>query len=132
MTPLRGHLLDASALLAVLFNEPGSDVVARIIDDCAIHSLNLAETFRKMLQAGVPAREAKAILEALDLDVNTDLSTPEALAAGRLAYEVPGLSLGDCVCLSVAEQTGQKAVTADRRWSEIANRRRIKILQIRG
>lgn len=43
----RGHLLDASALLAVLFKEPGAENVLRIIDDSEIHAVNLAETIRK-------------------------------------------------------------------------------------
>jgi len=132
MTPQRGHLLDASALLAVLFEEPGSEVVARIIDDCAIHAVNLAETVRKMLQTGIPAAQTQGILDGLDLDVNSALTAPEAFAAGRLAFEARdrGLSLGDCVCLSVAAQTGQTVVTADRTWSEITGLA-VKLVQIR-
>ena len=130
MTPQRGHLLDASALLAVLFEEPGSEV-ASIIDDCAIHAVNLAETVRKMLQTGVPAAQTQGILDGLDLDVNPALTAPQAFAAGRLAFEArdQGLSLGDCVCLSAA-QTGQTVVTADRTWSEITGLR-VKVVQIR-
>ena len=30
-----------------------------------------------------------------------------------------GLSLGDCVCLTVAAASGAVAVTADRRWKEL-------------
>jgi hypothetical protein len=52
MTPQRGQFLDASALLPALYGERGSEGVARIIDDCAIHAVNLAETVRKMLQTG--------------------------------------------------------------------------------
>ncbi len=137
MTPRRTHLLDASALLAVLFGEPGSGAVERIIDDCTIHAVNLAETMRKLLQTGVPLRRAEEILDSLDLDVNTILTATEALAAGRLAFHarISGLSIGDCVCLSVSAQTGQTAVTADRRWSSIPSAafggRKVKILQIR-
>jgi ribonuclease VapC len=132
VTPQRGHLLDASALLAVLFKEPGSEVVARIIDDCAIHSVNLSETVRKMLQTGVPAGQTQEILDGLDLDVNPALTAPQAFAAGRLAFEARdrGLSPGDCVCLSVAAQTGQTVVTADRTWSEIPGLA-VKVVQIR-
>ena len=132
MTPQRGHLLDASALLAVLFQEPGSEVVARIIDDCAIHAVNLAETVRKMLQTGVPAAETQGILDELDLEVNPALTVPDAFAAGCLAFQTRdrGLSLGDYVCLSVAAQTGQTVVTADHMWSEITGLR-VKVIQIR-
>jgi ribonuclease VapC len=133
MTLQRGHLLDASALLAVLFEEPGGEVVARIIDDCAIHAVNLAETVRKILQTGVPAAQTQRILDELDLDVNPALTASEAFAAGRLAFETRdrGLSLGDCVCLSVAAHTGQAVVTADRTWSGITGLA-VKVIQIRS
>jgi PIN domain nuclease of toxin-antitoxin system len=137
MTARRTHLLDASALLAALFGEPGSDLVNGILDDCTIHAVNLAETMRKLLHTGVPLRKAENVISSLDLDVNTTLTTPEALAAGQLAFQARdiGLSIGDCVCLSVATQTGQTVVTADRRWSEITTAtfggRKVKILQIR-
>lgn len=137
MTPRRTHLLDASALLAVLFGEPGSSVVERIIDDCTVHAVNLAETLRKLLQTGVPLQRAEKILDSLDLDINTILTEAEALAAGQLAFHArdSGLSIGDCVCLSVSARTGQTAVTADRRWSEIPaaafGGRKVKVLQIR-
>jgi PIN domain nuclease of toxin-antitoxin system len=132
MTPKRAYLLDASALLAVLFGEPGGEVVIGIIDACAIHAVNLAEAVRKMLHTGVPVEETEAILGSLDLDVSPILSANEALAAGRLAFSVRdfGLSLGDCVCLSVAAQAGQKVVTADRSWSEIDGLG-VEVLQIR-
>jgi len=132
MTPKRAYLLDASALLAALFGEPGGEVVTGIIDGCAIHAVNLAETVRKMLQTGVPVEETEAILGSLDLDVNSILSPKEAWAAGRLAFSARdfGLSLGDCVCLSVAAHAGQKVVTADRRWSEIDGLG-VEVLQVR-
>lgn len=133
----RAYLLDASALLAVLFAEPGGDAVERIIDDCTIHAVNLAETMRKLLQTGVTPRKAENVLDSLDLEVNTILTPAEARAAGQLAFHArdSGLSIGDCVCLSVSAQMGQTAVTADRRWSGIAasafGGRKPKILQIR-
>ena len=107
----RTLLLDASALLAVLFGEPGSDVVERIIDDCTIHAVSPAETLRKMLKTGVPPRKAESILDSLDLEVNTILTQAEALAAGQLAFEArgSGLSIGGCVCLSVSAQTGRRS-----------------------
>ncbi len=128
----RQYLLDASALLAVLFNEPGAEVVSGLIDDCSIHSVNLAETVRKVLQTGLPEDEAAAILDELNLEVHSVLTVGEAFAAGRLASRSRslGLSLGDCVCLAVAAQTGQTVVTADRTWSGIAELA-VKIVQIR-
>jgi PIN domain nuclease of toxin-antitoxin system len=132
MTQRRAYLLDASALLAALFGEPGSDVVNEIIDDCSIHAVNLAETLRKMLQTGVPGAEAEALLASLDLDVNSTFTAKEAMGAGRLAFEArkSGLSIGDCICLTVAAQAGQTVLTADRRWSDVRGLK-VKVRQIR-
>ena len=117
----RGHLLDASALLAVIFNEPGSEQVAEILDDCRIHALNLAEAMRKLVSLGKPADEVIAQISALELDVVEHLGMEEVHAIARLAPEARrlGLSLGDCVCLVVAKAEGATAVTAERRWSEL-------------
>jgi ribonuclease VapC len=117
----RTYLLDSSALLAAIFNETGADTVIPLLDDCSIHAVNLSETFRRILQTGIAPSQAQETLEALELDVIALFSSREAFAAGRLGSGARklGLSLGDTVCLSVAAQTGQTILTADRRWSEI-------------
>ena len=51
------YLLDASALLAVIFQEPGADRVLEVIDDSEIHAVNLAEVMRKMVAVGMPPGE---------------------------------------------------------------------------
>jgi ribonuclease VapC len=127
-----GYLLDASALLAVLFNEPGAQEVWEILEEARIHSVNLAEVARKMVSSGMPAAEVESRLDGLCLNVVEELPTSHALAVGRLGPEAKrlGLSLGDCICLTVAEAIGAVAVTADRRWSAV---RAIgaKVMQIR-
>ncbi len=47
-------VLDASALLALINNEPGSDVVARgaAVDDATISSVNYAEVLQKAARLG--------------------------------------------------------------------------------
>jgi ribonuclease VapC len=45
-------VLDSSALMALMLNEPGSDVVAASLDG-AISAVNLAEVGAKMLERGL-------------------------------------------------------------------------------
>ena len=118
---MRRHLLDASALLALIRNEPGEDRVKAVLDDSAIHAINLAEVVRKMISKGMSASEAETLLADLNLDVIESFSEAQAYALGRLTPEAQrlGLSLGDCVCLTVAASNGATAMTAERRWSEI-------------
>lgn len=103
------YLLDASALLALIRNEPGADRVRGILDESQIHAVNLAEVARKVVQKGISAADVEAYLGALSLEVLEVLSTRQALEIGRLGMEARrlGLSIGDCVHLAVAQSTGQ-------------------------
>ena len=128
----RGHLLDASALLAMIFNETGAAMVAGLLDDSEIHSLNLAEAMRKMVALGMPADEVIGQIEALNLEVIEELRAEQAYEIARLSPEAKrlGLSLGDCVCLALAEWHGVKAVTADRSWQKLQGRK-VEVVLIR-
>ena len=128
----RGHLLDASALLALLFREPGAEEVVKLIDDCEVHAVNLAEVVRRLMKAGAAAEEVERVPGELGLEVLETVSAADAFAAGKLGFEAraQGLSTGDCVCLAVAERTERAVVTADRRWSEVAGVR-VRVVQIR-
>jgi PIN domain nuclease of toxin-antitoxin system len=114
------HLLDASALLALILNEAGADRVQEVFDNSQIHTVNLAEVAKKMFQKGMPVEEVEDVLFALELGVIDELKPGQAIVIGELlaANRRTGLSLGDVVCLTTAALTEMKAVTADRRWSE--------------
>lgn len=115
------YLLDTSALMALLLNEPGADLVSEILDRSSIHAVNLAEIVRKLVSAGFPIDALIERLSDLNLEVIEKFSTEQAHAMGRIAVEAKrlGLSLGDCVCLTVAEWLGMVAVTTEQRWSEL-------------
>jgi PIN domain nuclease of toxin-antitoxin system len=128
----RKYLLDASALLAVIRNEPGADRVLAVLDNSVIHAVNLAEVVRKLVAFGKPVDEVIAYTDALNLEVLEELNVKQVHEVAKLAPEAKrlGLSLGDCVCLVIAEWLGMTAVTTERRWSEIRGRK-VTILQIR-
>jgi PIN domain nuclease of toxin-antitoxin system len=128
----RGHLLDASALLAVMFNEPGAEVVLGILDDSEIHAVNLAEAIRKLVDYGAPAEDAVSRIATLNRDVIEEFTAEQAYEVARLAPEAKrlGLSLGDCVCLILAEWYGKAAVTADRDWRKVRGRK-VRVVPIR-
>jgi len=127
-----GHLLDASALMALIFNEPGAGRVRDVIDDSQVHAVNLGEVVRKLVALGMPVDEVIVRIEDLKLEMLEELNSKHIQEIARLTVEAKrlGLSLGDCVCLVVAESMGMAALTADRRWSEIQGRN-VNILQVR-
>jgi len=114
-------VLDASALLALLQNEPGAEVVAARLPQCVMSAVNLSEVVAKLVDRGLPEADLRAALDMLDIDVR-DFDTEAAYAAGELRRitRSAGLSLGDRACLALAMRLGAAAVTADRGWAAFA------------
>src|SRR5918994_7704265 len=111
-------VLDASALMAVLREEPGAAGVEAVLDDAAISTVNLSEVQAKLVERGSPAEAAWSWLVDLDLDV-VDFDASQARVAGNLGplTRAHGLSFGDCACLALAQILGVPALTADRAWA---------------
>ena len=55
-----GHVLDASALLCLLFDEPGADRVERALPEALISAANLAEVIAKLADRGLDRNEVLA------------------------------------------------------------------------
>jgi ribonuclease VapC len=115
-------VLDASAVLTLLYREPGHELVAELLVGALISAVNWSEVVQKLAQRGVrdPAAVTAGLL-VLGAEVvpfrRSDAETAAALwPAGRSG----GLSLGDRACLAIASTvpTGF-AVTADTAWAEV-------------
>ncbi len=114
-------VLDASAVLALLFDEPGAEKVRDSMQGGLLGSTNLAEVLTKLSDKGVPLSEAVRAVSMLGLEVIPfDETHARASSAMRLATRAAGLSLGDRACLALALTQGIPALTAERRWPEIA------------
>jgi len=113
-------VLDASALLAFLFREPGHERVAEVIDDSCMSTVNLAEVLTRFTRDG---HAAAAVLARLRRSAIAWIPFAEdhATAAAELApLTIPyGLSLGDRACLALAMMRGEPAMTADRTWAQL-------------
>jgi PIN domain nuclease of toxin-antitoxin system len=59
-------VVDASALMALLLREPGSDAVAERISESAISTVNLAEVLARMWREQISPRTLVAKLAAPD------------------------------------------------------------------
>ncbi len=113
-------VLDASAVLTLLHDEPGSSAVTPWIAEGAISAVNLAEVVGKLLEAGMPERPTISAIEGLALDV-VAFDAAMAVRAGALRPSTRslGLSLGDRICLATAQELELPVVTADRTWREL-------------
>jgi PIN domain nuclease of toxin-antitoxin system len=121
-------VLDASALLAHLRDEPGADVVAEAIASGAVIStVNLAEVFSRVADRGEdPAKLAAELTQSglLDGAITVEpFTAADAIDAGRLRplTRDAGLSLGDRACLALARRLDAPALTADTDWQGVAH-----------
>ena len=112
--------IDASALLAMLFAEPGAEMVADTIAGGAVTSaVNLSEVATVLIRHQKDPQEIlDPVREQLAVEPFTDA---DALAAAALFPKTTtkGLSLGDRSCLALAQRLGAPAVTAEHVWAEL-------------
>lgn len=112
--------LDASALLAFLYREKGTDQVAAVAGECCISAVNLAEVLSRFAREGHDPTPILAGLESSPLEVVPFGTQQAALAAAFApATAAHGLSLGDRACLALAASRGIPALTADRAWAKL-------------
>lgn len=125
-------VIDASAVLALLFGERGAEVVRAHLRTGVIGAANLAEVLAKLSDHGMPAEQAARAVAILGLEV-APMTEAQARrsAALRSATRAAGLSLGDRACLALAAELGVPALTADRGWDAVAGAAGVAVQVIR-
>lgn len=115
-------VFDASAILAVYYDEPGKQKVKELLDasDPIISSVNLCEVFTKLSEQGLDGSRITESFQALEIRVE-NFGSADALTTAELRASTKrlGLSLGDRACVALAMRLNAAAVTADRKWQKI-------------
>jgi ribonuclease VapC len=114
-------VLDSSAILAVLLLEKGGDEIVPYMERSLVSVVNEAEVISVLIQKGETNNRALEIVRRLPYEL-VDLDRTLARRAGILWRDSKprGLSLGDRCCLALAEREKLPALTADRRWADLA------------
>jgi ribonuclease VapC len=123
-------VLDASALLALLNDEPGGDRVAAAIPGALVCAVNHSEVVAKLADVGMPEASIRAALEALGLEVvpfGAELSFRAGLL--RPLTRRHGLSLGDRACLALGLEARLPVLTTEQRWSELGLDLRVEVVR---
>ncbi|PZS30080.1 MAG: hypothetical protein DLM61_11675 [Pseudonocardiales bacterium] len=113
-------MLDTSAVLAWLRDEPGANVVHPLLPVAVMSAANWSETWQKLHQHGADAGRATSRLRTLGVRVEP-LTEADAVTAASLwtSTRAAGLSLGDRCCLALAARLDLTTVTADTAWAAL-------------
>jgi len=113
-------VLDASALLAILNREPGSERWTEAVASAKISAVNVSEVIAKLTDLGMGEDDVRRVIEPIDLDV-IPFDDAEAWEAGLLrpSTRAAGLSLGDRACLALGQRTKLPVLTADQAWKSL-------------
>ena len=120
-------VLDASALLALLKNEPGAPAVIEAIEaGAAISTVNFSEVLAKLTERGEQVHATRAairiVIERADGGLQIEPFTEEDASAAadlRPRSTKQGLSFGDRACLALANRFEVSAITTDRAWADL-------------
>jgi PIN domain nuclease of toxin-antitoxin system len=114
-------VLDASALLALLNQEPGAQLLTpELLRDATASTVNLAEVQTKLVREGVDPDEAWELVQA-PISEAEPFTAEQAEIAGTLVRQTRtlGLSLGDRACLALAIFLRAPAYTTDKDWKNL-------------
>jgi PIN domain nuclease of toxin-antitoxin system len=113
-------VMDASAVLALVRDEPGADKVGPHVGRAAISAVNLQEVIKELLLSGLDATTIRELLDELRLDARPhDVEAAYAAAGLHAQTKEFGRGLGDRSCMALALQLGVPALTADREWKKV-------------
>ena len=115
-------VLDASALLALINNEKGANIIEPLIGNIIMSSVNVTEVAAKVYDTLGNNNEelCKLSIEPFVHSI-VEFDKTQCYIAASLKNQTThkGLSLGDRACLATAIQLGLPVYTADKIWAEL-------------
>jgi PIN domain nuclease of toxin-antitoxin system len=123
-------VLDASALLALVHDEPGGEVVETLLENSVMSAVNWSEVVQRSRSVGVDVDGLRSEVEALGVAVlSFDAVDAESTAELWSAGTRSGLSLADRACLALARRLEGVAVTANRSWRALGSEIEIRVIR---
>ena len=125
-------VLDASAVLALLMDEPGAGLVRSHLDGAILGSVNLAEIVSFYAKNGASQTDIESLIRPLPVRiVPADIGLAYDAGMLRPITLKGGLSIGDRYCLALARREGVPVLTAERQWPTVAVAAGVEVRLIR-
>lgn len=113
-------ILDASAMIALIFDERGAERVLPHARGSKILAINFSEVVARVIAIDGATQRAEVAADRLEIEI-----VPFTREHARLTAEMQprtksiGASLADRACLAFAAASGEPVLTADTDWDKV-------------
>ncbi len=113
-------VLDASSILAIIFEEAGADAAIDESDGALASAVNLDEVLHKCARRNIAAKDVVRQLSNLGIEI-----APFDSAAARVTADLyprvarTGTSFADRACLALGSMTDRPILTCDGKWMKL-------------
>lgn len=124
-------ILDSSALIALIKNEKGAEIVEPLLGKIVMSAINISEVAGILIDIGMSHEECKNTIEPF-VNLIVPLGTEQAynIAFLKKLTKNKGLSIGDRACIALGLEMGLPIYTADKIWDNL-NIKNANIILIR-
>jgi len=113
-------VLDASALLALIQNEKGADVVKPLLKRAVMSTINVTEVLAALQRVEIQPKDAiLSISDVIQELIPFDVEQAQCVAELQPYVRHKGLSLGDRACIALGLKLQAPIYTADKIWGEL-------------
>lgn len=114
------YVLDASALIALINEEPGSDHVKKFLSGSIMSAVNISEVVAVLTKLDIPQDSIQTVIRNL-VHAIIPFDEEQAFISGYLYTDIhsKGLSFGDKACLSLGKKNDMTVLTSNPKWSEV-------------
>lgn len=124
------HVLDASAVLAFLHDEPGANVVKQALEGAQMSAVNWSEVLQKAIWKQVDIVGMQQEFEEIGVTIKPFTASQAEIAAQLWkATKKHGLSFADRACLALATENKAPILTADKAWIKLDLKIKLRFLR---
>ena len=115
------YILDASALLALIYNEKSNIDMVHFLENSSMHYFNVSEVLNVLHRCGIEISIANEITRSLIsrfLPCNNDNAFKTAEIKQKYCHL--GISAGDSFCIALSIQFDIPVISADMAWKYVS------------